>query len=126
MVVEAREGEDADLEADHDENRLADEIAVAIGDCEVEAEGEGQVPGDRDETCVHEQVEDAAAVEPPHDAALRVSAERTPSTTRSCCSAVIAGHKGSASVSRAARSVSGRPLPELNELSAGWRWSGVE
>jgi hypothetical protein len=127
VVVEAGEDEDSRLQGDDEQDRLREQGLVAVRDLEVEADGEGEVPRRRDEADVHEQVEDAVAIEEPHDAALTASAERTPSTTCSCCSEEIPGQSGSASVSRAAFSVSGRlPVPWPRVAKTGWRWRGVE
>ena len=85
-----------------------EERLVARRDAVVEADVEREHPGQRDEAGVDDRLPQPVPVERAHQAAFSVEAARRHSTTRSCCSREIAGQIGSARVSRAARSVSGR------------------
>ena len=93
---------------DRDEDVQPEELVVAGRNALVEAHVEGDVPGDRDEARVGDDLPDAVAAEEPHAPAPTPTAERMVSTTCSCCSAAIPAQRGSAIVSRPARSDSGR------------------
>src|SRR5919106_1639186 len=126
VVVEPEEDEHADLDRDHDHDGLLEEALVTGGDPVVEAKSERQVPGGPDQRRVHRDLPDPVPVQGPHVALLTDTVERTVSTTRSCCSALIPAHSGSAIVSRPARSVSGRsPSSQPSRAKTGWRWRGV-
>src|SRR4029079_4574151 len=108
VVVEAEGDEGEDLHADDDEDDVdVEERLVTRGDAIVEADVEREHPGKRDKAGVDDCLPHAVPVERTHQAAFSVEAARSHSTPRSCCSSEIAGHIGSATVSLAARSVSG-------------------
>ena len=109
VVVQAEDDEGEDLHADDDEDHVeVEERLVARRNAVVEADVEGEDPRQGDEPRVHDRLPEPVPVERSHQAAFTVEAARRHSTTRSCCSREMAGQIGSARVSRAARSVSGR------------------
>ena len=129
-VVEAERREDHELDRDHEQHRPpVDELLVEGRDPleRVEAQLEGEQPRDGDQDAVGGDLPDPVPVHRrSHRTASRDTASLTAETTRSCTSAPIPAHIGSARFSRAARSVSGKsPSAWPNWRSAGWRWSGV-
>ncbi len=128
-VVEAGEREDAELDhRDEREDRPGDVVLVVDGQVGVEAEPEGEEPGDDDDREVRRQLRQPVPVDRRSHARADATptASRTVETTRSCTSASIPPHSGSARFSAAALSVSGsEPGSQPRYRSAGWRWSGV-
>jgi len=104
-VVEAAQHEDDELDRDDDQDRAPEERVVVRRHAAVEAELEGEVPRERDQARVGDQLPDPVAVDADH--ARTAAASRIVATTRSCVSAGMPAHIGRARFSRAARSVSG-------------------
>src|SRR5713226_841618 len=123
--MEAEEEEDGDLDRDDDQDRAAQERVVVDRQALVEPQLEGEEPGERDDPRVDQQLQQAMSPEPAHALAATPTAERTTSTTSSCCSTEIVGQSGTEKFSRAARSVSGSEPGSLpRNRMAGWRCKG--
>src|SRR5439155_24459685 len=90
-VVEAGEDEDAHLHRDDDQDRPVEDPLVRLRGPVVEAELEGEEPGERDEAGIGGELPEPVAVERHARATRAASASRTTATTRSCCSGAIDG-----------------------------------
>ena len=107
-VVEAERDEDREHDPDDEDDDVPLEVAVVVARSRVEADVPGEDPGRGDERGVDRDLPQAMAAHgEAHGYAGTPTAERTASTTRSCCSGAIPPHIGSARFSAAARSVSG-------------------
>src|SRR5262249_22880559 len=104
-VVEAERDEDGELDPDDDEDRPLQQCLVVDRRRGVEAERERQPPRERDENAVGGELPDAMSRDQVQ--ARTAAASRMTLTTRSCVSAGIPAHIGSARFSAAAFSVSG-------------------
>ena len=107
VAVEAEEDEDAELDGDDEIDRLLEEPLVPHGDAGIEAQPEGEVPGDSDQACVDRELPQLAPRRKPHAAAFPWTACSTHSTTVFCVPGPIPAHIGKARFSAAACSVTG-------------------
>ena len=129
-VVEAESREDDELDRDDEQHRPpADELLVERRDLpeRVEANLEREQPGGGNQPAVGGELPDPVSVhQAVHRTASSDTASLTAATIRSCTSAPIPAHIGSARFSREARSVSGKSVSACpRKASAGCRCSGV-
>ena len=109
MVIEAEGHERRDLDAQDEQDRPLEEAVVDEGHARVEAEVEGEIPGERDEARIDDDLPDPVSVDESHQVweARTGTADRIVSTTSSCLSGSMPAQSGKATSSAAARSVSG-------------------
>ena len=107
-VVEAEGDEDREHDRDDEQDDVPFQVAVVVAGTRVEAHVPGRDPRERDQRGIDGDLPESMAVDgEAHGYAGTPTAERTASTTRSCCSRSMPPHIGSARFSAAARSVSG-------------------
>src|SRR5262249_51858783 len=84
-VVEAEEDEDHQLDPDDDQHRLRKQRVVIPRNALVEAELEGEPPGERDQSAISDDLPDSVAIDrnQADPGARRAEASRTTATTRS-------------------------------------------
>ena len=106
-VIETEHDEHRQLHDDDDRDRVDHQPVVRSRNAVVEAQPEGEPPGECDQRRIGEDVPDPVSVDRNHRAAT-AEAERTTSTTRSCVAASIPAQSGTEKFSRASCSVTGR------------------
>ena len=105
--MEAEQQEHGDLDRDDEQDRPPQQRVVVDRQALVEAELEREEPGEGDDPCVDQQLDQAVSPEAGHARVRLPTAERTTSTTRSCASTGIPGQSGTEKFSAATRSLSG-------------------
>ena len=83
----------------NEQDRPLEEAVVDEGHARVEAEVEGEIPGERDEARVDNDLPDPVPVDEPHQEARTGTADRIVSTTSSCLSGSMPAQSGRATSS---------------------------